>query len=166
MAQRMAGFLLVFVLTVAAMAQDAPAAAAAKKPVPGTLQDLAFLAGCWKTTHWGGEMDECWSAPLGDNIQCMYRFVKDGKVQFYEFIVIEQTPEGLYLRLKHFNKGLIGWEEKEKSIGGPLTALGKNKATFDWLTYELRSPDLLVVSLRMKRGDKVTQEVMEFQRIK
>ena len=111
-------------------------------------------------------MDDCWSPPLGDNMQCMYRFVKDGKVQFYEFIVIEETPEGLYLRLKHFNKGLIGWEEKEKSLGGPITALEKNKATFDWLTYELRSPDLLVVSLRMKRGDKVTNEVMEFQRIK
>lgn len=165
MGLRMAGFLLVLVLTAVAVAQDAPAAAE-KKPVPGALQDLAFLAGCWKTTHWGGEMDECWSAPLGDNMQCMFRFLKDGKVQFYEFIVIEQTAEGLYLRLKHFNAGLIGWEEKEKSLGGPLTALEKNKAVFDWLTYELRSPDLLVVSLRMKRGDKVTSEVMEFQRIK
>ncbi len=162
---RLGGLILVLMLTVAGVAQEAPPAAE-KKPVPGTLQDLAFLTGCWKATHWGGEMDECWSAPLGDNMQCMYRFVKDGKVQFYELIVIEQMPDGLYLRLKHFNRGLIGWEEKEKSLGGPITALEKNKATFDWLTYELRAPDLLVVSLRMKRGDKVTQEVMEFQRIK
>jgi hypothetical protein len=137
-----------------------------KKPVAGTLADLAFMTGCWKATHWGGEMEECWSSPSGDAMAAMFRFIKDGKVQFYEFIAIEQTPDGLYLRLKHFNRGLIGWEEKEKSIGGPLTALEKNKATFDWLTFERRSDDLLVVSLRMKKGDVVTNEVMRFTRIK
>ena len=157
---------LVLLLCLAPFATAQDPVPPAQKLVAAQLGDLAFLTGCWTTTHWGGEMNECWSAPLGDNMQCMFRFVKDGQVQFYEFIVIEQTPEGLYLRLKHFNKGLIGWEEKEKPLGGPITALEKNKVVFDWLTYELRSPDLLVVSLRMKRGDKVTNEVMEFQRIK
>jgi hypothetical protein len=137
-----------------------------KKPLPGTLADLSFMTGCWKATHWGGEMEECWSSPSGDAMAGMFRFLKDGKIQFYEFIAIEQTPDGLYLRLKHFNRGLIGWEEKEKSIGGPLTALEKNKATFDWLTFERRSDDLLVISLRMKKGDVVSHEVMEFTRVK
>ncbi len=155
---------LVIGLTAFPLAEDP--APEVKKPVPGKLEDLAFMTGCWKATHWGGEMDECWSAPVGDNMMASYRFIKDGKVQFYEFLVIEQTPEGLYLRLKHFNKGLIGWEEKDKSLVSPLTSLEKNKAVFDWLTYELRSPNVLVVSLRMKQGDKVTNEVMEFQRIK
>ncbi len=165
MTRRIACALLVLTLAMSAWAQNNPPVAE-KKPVPGTLTDLAFMAGCWKATHWSGEMDECWSGPLGDNMSGMFRFVKDGQVQFYEFIVVEQTPEGLYLRLKHFNKGLIGWEEKEKSIGGRLTALEKNKATFDWLTYELRAPDTLVVSFRLKRDDQVTTEVIEFQRIK
>ncbi len=155
---------LLVCLSVFTLAEDP--APEVKKPAPGKLEHLAFMTGCWKAAHWGGELDECWSAPSGDAMAAMFRFIKDGKVQFYEFIAIEQTPDGLYLRLKHFNKGLIGWEEKEKSVGGPLTALEKNKATFDWLSYERRSPDVLVVSLRMKKGDKVTYEVMEFQRVK
>ena len=157
---------IVLVLCCASLALAEEPAPEVKKPVAGTLADLAFMTGCWKATHWGGEMEECWSSPSGDAMSAMFRFIKDGKVQFYEFIAIEQTPEGLYLRLKHFNKGLIGWEEKEKSIGGPLTALEKNKATFDLLTFERRSPNTLVVSMRMKKGDVVTNEVMEFTRIK
>lgn len=157
---------IVLVLCCVSFALAEDPAPQVKKPVPGTLADLSFMAGCWKATHWGGEMEECWSSPSGDAMAAMFRFIKDGKVQFYEFIAIEQMPEGLYLRLKHFNKGLVGWEEKEKSIGGPLTALEKNKVTFDWLTFERRSPDVLVISLRMKKGDIVTKEVMEFTRIK
>ncbi|MGH9601651.1 MAG: DUF6265 family protein [Terriglobales bacterium] len=163
---RRLGFAIVFVACLAGLAMADDPAPAAKMPVPGKLEDLAFMTGCWKAAHWGGEMEECWSSPSGDAMAAMFRFIKDGKVQFYEFIAIEQTPEGLYLRLKHFNRGLIGWEEKDKSVGGPLTALEKNKATFDWLTFERRSPDVLVVSLRMKKGDQVTNEVMEFQRVK
>ncbi len=157
---------IVLVLCLVSFAVADDPAPAMKKPVPGTLADLSFMTGCWKATHWGGEMEECWSSPSGDAMAGMFRFLKDGKIQFYEFIAIEQTADGLYLRLKHFNKGLIGWEETEKSVGGPLTALEKNRATFDWLTFERRSDDLLVVSLRMKKGDQVTNEVMEFQRVK
>ena len=54
------------------------------------IKDLAFMSGNWKTHSAWGDMEEHWSEPLGNSMMCAYRCVKDGKVIFYEFIVIEQ----------------------------------------------------------------------------
>ncbi|MGH9555926.1 MAG: DUF6265 family protein, partial [Terriglobales bacterium] len=68
---------LVLVLCLAPFAVADDPAPAVKAPVPGKLEDLAFMTGCWKAAHWGGEMDECWSAPLGDTMMASFRFIKE-----------------------------------------------------------------------------------------
>ena len=46
----------------------------------------------------------------------MFRWVREEKPWFTEHIPITQEPEGLIPRIKHFNPGLVGWEEKEESV--------------------------------------------------
>lgn len=95
------------------------------------IKDLAFLAGRWTTTTEWGDMEEHWSKPMGNSMMCSYRCVKDGKVVFYEFIVIEQGPSGPVMKLRHFSPGNIAWEEKDKPYEYPLMFLDADRARFE-----------------------------------
>ena len=72
----------------------------------------------------------------------MFRLVQDGKVIFYEFMSIEQEAQGPVLRIKHFNPGLVGWEEKGDSIVFELQEIGDQKAVFE--TLKDADPERLV----------------------
>ncbi|HNV72604.1 MAG TPA: DUF6265 family protein, partial [Candidatus Ozemobacteraceae bacterium] len=74
-----------------------------------SLKDLRFLSGIWRGELHGGTIEEQWSDPLGVCMMGMFRFVKDGKPRFYEFMTLEETGAGLELRIKHFHPGLLGW---------------------------------------------------------
>ncbi len=122
------------------------------------INSLAFMAGKWVTeTDWG-QMEENWSEPLGNCMMCSYRCVKDGKVVFYEFIVIEQNDSVPVMKLHHFSPGNIGWEEKDKPYEYPLTFLDPDKARFERpdkktaLTFYRTGPETMKVLL--ERQDK------------
>jgi hypothetical protein len=87
------------------------------------IKDLSFMSGKWITKGEWGDMEENWSTPMGNSMMCSYRCVKDGKVVFYEFIVIEQQTEGPVMKLRHFSPGNIAWEEKDKPYEYPLMFL-------------------------------------------
>jgi hypothetical protein len=126
--------LTVFAAQIQAQAQT-PAAAASKaenKAVDkATLADVAFIAGTGTGSMGGGVIEEQWSAPAGDSMMGMFRYTKDGRAVFYEFLLIEQTATGPVLRLKHFNPGLIGWEEKAEVFSYPLVELQPRRAAFE-----------------------------------
>lgn len=122
------------------------------------IADLQFISGRWGMQHTWGYMEETWSAPMGNSMMCSYRCVKDGKVVFYEFIVIEQTDSVPVMRLRHFGPGSIGWEEKEAPGNYPLVLLQKNKAQFrkqggsSVLTFTRQSPTQMHVFLENKNA--------------
>ena len=132
------------------------------------IADLAFMAGNWKTTSDWGDMDEMWSSPRGNCMMCTFRCVKDGKIVFYEFIVIEQAENDSVpvLKLRHFNPGSIGWEDKDKPYAYPLTFLRGQKAIFERpdkktiISYERLSKDTLKSLLIQETGEK--QKTTEF----
>ena len=128
------------------------------------IADLQFMAGQWKTSSDWGEMDEFWSSPNGNCMMCTFRCVKEGKVVFYEFIVIEQneTDEVPVMKLRHFNPGSIGWEDKENPYLYPLISLQGRKAVFERpdkktsLSYERVSENTLKSVLIQETDGKQT----------
>jgi hypothetical protein len=98
-----------------------------------SLADLSFISGKWQGSIGTSTIEEHWMAPSGDNMLGMYRIMKDGKGTMYELCIIEQTPNGPVLKIKHFNPGLVGWEDKTESATFGLIAFEKNKATFEIL---------------------------------
>ncbi len=87
-----------------------------------------------------------------------YRCVKDGKIVFYEFVVIEQKGQVPVMYLRHFNPGSVGWEEKDAPNPYPLISLKKNHAVFKGadgteLSYTLKAPDKLMVTLKEKNKE-------------
>jgi Domain of unknown function (DUF6265) len=134
-------------------------APAGKSPEKATLADVAFIAGTGTGTLRGGAIEEQWAAPAGDSMMGMFRYTKDGRAVFYEFMLIEQTATGPVLRLKHFNPGLIGWEEKAEVFSYPLVELQPRRAVFERpdkqtrLTFDGTSGRQLIVTLdQMKNG--------------
>ncbi|MBX2947576.1 MAG: hypothetical protein KF725_17230 [Cyclobacteriaceae bacterium] len=134
---------------------------AAKGQHKAELSQLNFISGKWTGSMAWGDMEEYWSEAMGDNMVCAFRCVKDGKVMFYEFIVIEQSNTGVpVMKLRHFNRGNIAWEEKDKPYEYPLVKLEKNKAVFEApdkktrLIYERLNENRLKAVLEREKGGK------------
>lgn len=108
---------------VAALALAAPAAAqgtaeapadADTPPAPLRVADLAWLAGTWRGTMGGHQVDEHWSAPVGGEMVGVFHWRRTRPM--YEILTIEDTPDGAVLRLRHFGPGLVAWEEKDGAV--------------------------------------------------
>ena len=126
---------------------------------PYTLEDLGFMVGQWQG---GGEkvvIEEIWSRPSGDNMMGMFRYVQEDKGVFYEMMLIEQTDDGPVLRIKHFNAGLIGWEEKAEVHSFPLVSVDESEAVFEQvdqtkkLRYITENPGELSIYLEERQDD-------------
>lgn len=136
------------------------------------VQDLAFLAGRWRGGVAGGLFDEEWSAPSADTMMGMFRYMENGKVQFYEFMTIEATPTGPVLRLRHFDQGLVAWEDKEAALSFPVVSFSENQVVFATsdkgtkVTYRRSQPDSLVAILERSSGGHAGKQEFDFTLIK
>lgn len=92
----------------------APAAASPAAAAPLRVADLGWLAGTWEGTMGGDPIGEHWSAPESGEMVGLFRWRRERPL--YEIIVIEDTPEGAVMRLRHFGPGLVAWEEKDGAV--------------------------------------------------
>lgn len=139
--------------TEKAKPEKAKTATPTKRP---TVDDLAWIAGHWQGEAMGGSFEETWNPPFGGTMMGMFKFVKNDEVAFYEILNILEENGKLLVRLKHFDKGLVGWEEKDKSIEFPFISMTKNEAIFDGLKFFRVDDDTLKIVVTMKNGDKST----------
>ncbi|MHC4472056.1 MAG: DUF6265 family protein [Planctomycetota bacterium] len=83
------------------------------------VADLAWMAGRWRSGAESGDgWEETWGPPSADSMTGMSRLLVKGKTKLYEFMVIEEEPDGLVFRMFHYNRGLVGWDSEKE---GPLT---------------------------------------------
>jgi hypothetical protein len=137
------------------------------KPIQNVaLTDFAFISGHNRGELDGGVIDEHWSEPAGDSMMGVYRYIKDGKVEMYELLVIEQTAKGPVLRLRHFNPGLVGWEEKGEVWSYPLARFAPGEAVFEGadkrIRISYRDAGHGILESTLERTGKKT-EVFQFQ---
>jgi hypothetical protein len=132
------------------------------------VADLAWLEGRWVGKGLGGTVEEVWTPPLGDSMMGMFRLVKDGKVVFSEHCFITEVDGSILLKLKHFDRELKGWEDKDASVKFPLAKLEPNTAYFDGATFRRSGDDTLqvFVAIRNKKTGEVREEEFRYQRAK
>lgn len=118
-----------------------------------SIEDVAWIQGYWKGEAFGGISEEVWTPPLGGSMNCIYKSVVDGKVNFYEMLSIMEENGSLVLKLKHFNPDMTGWEEKNKTIDFPLVKIESKKAYFSGFTFERVDADHLNVYVIFKDKD-------------
>ncbi|NIV71621.1 hypothetical protein GWN26_15415, partial [Candidatus Saccharibacteria bacterium] len=114
-----------------------------------------------------GIAEEIWSQPAANSMMGVYRLIKDNKIAFYEIVTIVEEPEGLILRLKHFNADLTGWEEKDVAMEFPLKRLTDKEAIFDGISfYRISEDSMKVIVLSEERGGEVKELKFSYSRVK
>ena len=118
----------------------------------GSIEDIAWISGHWKGEAMGGTFEETWNPPMGGAMMGMFKFVNKDDIGFYELLTIVPDGESLILRLKHFDAGLNGWEEKDKSVEFPLQEIKDKEVRFDGLIFRNLGAGKMQISVMVDQG--------------
>lgn len=131
-----------------------------------TLSDIAWIEGHWRGKAFGGDTEEIWSPPMGGSMMGSFRLVVEGSVSFYELMTISEVGSTLLLRIKHFDRELRGWEEKDKSVEFKLVRVTPGKVYFDGLTFEKISENEINVYVNLDDKEKKSEQKFSYHRYK
>jgi len=95
-----------------------------------TLADFDWLSGHWTADIPAGHVDQYWAKPGADGNFGMFRLSTPEKTLVLEFFTLRETPQGIEMRVRHFNMDLAPWE-KGDSIILRLKSLSKGTAVFE-----------------------------------
>jgi hypothetical protein len=154
-------FFLSIALSQQLYAQDVLRLGPDEEPGIGSLENLAWLQGYWVGTGLGGEVDELWLPVMDNSMIGTFRLKMDSTLIFSEYMVIEEVDEKLILKLKHFNKDLSPWEEKDQWTEFKFIKSEGQTAWFSGLTYQ-RVGDTLNVYLRLTQNGQSRIETFSF----
>jgi hypothetical protein len=149
-----------------ALAWASPGAARALQDKPRVgIDDLAWLAGEWQGDMVGEVAEETWSKPERGAMMGMFRLLGEKKTSVFEFLLLEEGPDGLHLRLQHFGPGYKVWE-KERPLEFRLTAATDTVFTFESpdptqsptrILYAEASPTQMIVTVETIRDGRVAE---------
>lgn len=122
--------------------------------------DLEWLAGHWVGNAFGGTGEEVWLPMSAGTMIGTYKQIMDGKVKFFEFMLIEKTDSAYTLKLKHFNADMTGWEEKDKFVEFPYVSSGKTSIKFDGLSFYLTKDGILEIKVSIGQKDGTVKQVI------
>ncbi|HET9227285.1 MAG TPA: DUF6265 family protein [Thermoanaerobaculia bacterium] len=90
---------------------------------PSSVQDLAWLSGCWARVGGEAGSGETWTAPAGGTLLGVSRTVKGGKTVAHEFMQIRETGPGQI--------AFIALPSGQKEASFPLVRLSGQEAVFE-----------------------------------
>jgi hypothetical protein len=93
-------------------------------------EHITLIAGHWVDESAGDLSEETWAPPSGDCLVGMWRLVVGGKAKLYELLTITAEPDGLVLRLRHFDRSGVGWEDREHPLVLRLVRSKEGEAVF------------------------------------
>lgn len=140
------------------------------------LAKVAWIAGSWTATMEGDYLDEFWSPPHGDSMIGMFRWTKKDRLWMSEKLSIVTEGDDIVLRVKHFDRSMVGWEDKDKAITLPLASQNDSESVFETvdqsgttteavrLTYRRTGADTMDIILETKKQDKQRRLEFHFQR--
>ena len=126
-----------------------------------SMEDYSWLVGHWKGDGFGGESEEIWTEPVDGTMMGMYRHYKDGKVVFYEFMLMSRDG----LKLKHFNPDITAWETKEDFVHFKPVGIEEGLIRFKGLEFEQKDANNMEIRLKMNRGGEISTEVFTMSRV-
>jgi len=121
------------------------------------LDEISWIAGSWTGTAFGGKTEEVWSLPSGGTMMGMFKAFDDNGISFYELMTLTIKNGNPHLTLKHFDKNLVGWEEKTESVEFPFQYKNENELVFDGLSFKRISSNQMNVYVNIEG------EIVEFK---
>lgn len=134
-------------------------------PPAAQLADIAWLAGHWVGEGLGGQVEEIWSPPAAGSMMGVFRLMQGDSVAFYEIMTVQPHEGSLAMVLKHFNRDLTGWEERDQVVTFPLLRVTPDAAFFDGLTVRHPAPDRLDIYVVVRgREGTLREETFRYTR--
>src|SRR5206468_2932453 len=115
------------------------------------VESLAFMAGAWEKSDGAVSMEEHWTAPQGGCMMGMFRQV-NGDKKLREFEVIEESPEGMIMTIKHFSPDL-------KEIPGRVLVRKLASVTADEAVFESTGDEPKQKLVYKRNGDTLNAKV-------
>ena len=133
----------------------------APSPPTFNIEKFSWLVGTWVGDGFGGQSEETWSEPIDGTMMGMYRHYKDGKIVFYEFLLLDETG----IKLKHFNPDITSWEEKDDFVSFEMVSYSEDKIELKGLVFERKSDTEMEIRLRLRNNEgEVHTEVFSMRR--
>jgi len=152
---------LLFVMTL--NGQDILRLDEGQQPGKASIGQMGWLVGYWAGPGLGGHCDEVWLPAVDNSMSGAFRYAKEGSIIFTEYLVIEEIDESLTLKVKHFNRDLTAWEEKDDWVSFRLIKVDGQTAYFHGLTMH-RQADSLTIKLALKSGERAWEEVFKYSK--
>lgn len=135
-----------------------------------TIARLGFMAGNWQANVDGEIMEEFWSAPMGNSMSGVSRFVREGKLRLMEVLSLEESDRNLTMYIKHFSPGMKVLERQP--LAYRLIRIEAQEAVFEnrrrdfprQITYRRTAGGLTAV-LEGMRGEVPTTLMFDFKPI-
>ncbi|MBC2779035.1 DUF6265 family protein [Parasphingopyxis marina] len=164
--RRLIAILSLLLLPLPVAAQEVRSLGEGESP-PASIDQIAWLAGSWQGTGFGGESHESWLPPVNGQMAGIFHQSNDGELRFYELLQFVPRDGSLVLRLKHFNADLSGWEDNsaETAVEFPLVAIDGDTAYFSGITYSRIGDDEMHIHLRLSSNGETRIETFTFTRI-
>lgn len=157
------------VLLILAYSLSINAQSKKETPIEGSLspqlKNISWISGNWKGEAFGGQTEENWSEPSGGSMMATFKLISDNKVVFYEIEIIREIENTLILQLKHFDKDLKGWENKDETVDFALKEITENKVVFEGMTFEKVGDKEMNIYVDIKQ-DNGTIETVKFNYLK
>lgn len=131
-----------------------------------SIENMAWLVGSWQGEMFGGIGEEVWQPESGGAMVGTFRLIHGNDVGFYELMIISEDSTGLVFRIKHFNADLTGWEKKDEMHTFPFVSANERKILFEGMSYELLTPDSLMITLTTVQESDSTKQQLKFARSK
>lgn len=130
-----------------------------EKSPEASIEHLAWLVGHWVGDAMGGTAEEIWAGPKGGAMMGMFRAERAREISFYEFFTVQEVEGSLLLQIKHFQRDLVGWEEKDETVDFPLVKLEDRSVWLDGLTMHMEDENHLTVYVRSENRDGSESEL-------
>lgn len=143
------------------------ACAQAPSGAPGcsaVIDQAAWIAGRWVGEGMGGLVEETWAPPLGCQMVGHFRLVVDGNPLVYETMMIDVAEGRLRLRVKHFTREFVGWEERDAWRTFKFVHASPDELSFDGLVIRRSGVDQIDIVVTLGRNGRVHDERLPMRR--
>ena len=135
------------------------------KGAAAKVSDMEWMAGSWSGNAFDGQVTEVWTKTGGGMIGMFSLVVKDKPV-FYELMTFAVVDGELFLKLKHFNPDMTGWEERDETVDFRFIKKDGNRFYFNGLTFENADQNSVNIYLALHMKDKtLKEEVFQLKRV-
>lgn len=134
------------------------------EPPSATIEDAAWLAGRWHGEAFGATFEESWHPPSAGSMVGLFKLIRDDEVQFYEILLLVEEAGTLAVKVKHFSRDFVAWEDKDDNVTFRLVSLEEGAIHFSGLSFYRVDDNRIDGYIVMRTKDGVKEEYLRYER--